>query len=308
MFLGIDIGGTKTAVIRADDDGKLLDRIAFPTKGVDETLSKVIEVAKGFEKPRAAGISCGGPLDEKNGLILSPPNLIGWDEVPVCQILSEALGCPVGLCNDANACALAEWKFGAGVGTQNMIFLTFGTGLGAGLILDGRLYSGTNGNAGEAGHMSLTDFGPVGYGKAGAFEGWCSGGGLRQIGRTLALEKLQCGKTCAYCKTREDLDRVSAKVMADAAREGDETALEAYRLCGEKLGYGLSILIDLFNPEAIVIGSIFVRSEDLLRPHMEKVIEKLTLPASRKVCRVLPAKLGEQIGDYAAVSVAMMQV
>ena len=256
---------------------------------------------------RAIGISCGGPLDEGRGMILSPPNLPGWDEVPITAMLTDRFGVPAYLCNDANACALAEWKFGAGMGTQNMIFLTFGTGMGAGLILNGKLYSGTNGNAGEVGHMRLAEYGPVGYGKAGSFEGFCSGGGIKQLGQTLAKEVLQCGKTTSYCHSYEELETISAKSLAMAADNGDETAQRVWQIAADKLGMGVSLLIDLLNPEAIVIGSIFERSEHLLRERMEAMISREVLPQSRQVCRILPAKLGDEIGDYAAIAVAMKE-
>ena len=208
--------------------------------------------------------------------------------------------------NDADACAAAEWKFGAGKGTQNMIFLTFGTGLGAGLILNGKLYSGTNGNAGEIGHIRLESFGPVGYGKAGSFEGFCSGGGLAQLGYIKALEEAQTGIYPLYFKKGMTAADVTAKTVADAAYKGDETAKEVYRICGEQLGKGLSVLIDILNPERIVIGSIFARSEDLLRDGMERVINKEALPQSLKCCKIVSAALGEKIGDCAAVSAALL--
>ena len=116
------------------------------------------------QQTAAVGISCGGPLDSKKGLILSPPNLPGWDNVPVTKLLSEALQVPAFLQNDADACAIAEWRFGAGQGCENMVFLTFGTGLGAGLILNGKLYQGASGMAGEVGHLRLFDNGHIGYG------------------------------------------------------------------------------------------------------------------------------------------------
>lgn len=211
---------------------------------------------------------------------------------------------PVFLQNDANACALAEWQYGAGKGCQNMVFLTFGTGLGAGLILDGKLYSGTNDMAGEVGHIRLSSFGPVGFGKKGSFEGFCSGGGIKQIGQMLAREKLQMGEKTLYCQSMEELDGISAKTIAEAANAGDETAKEVYRICGEKLGEGLSIIIDMLNPERIVIGSVFARSQNLLCEGMERLLSKESLSQSLQVCSVLPAALGEQIGDYAALAVA----
>ena len=220
--------------------------------------------------------------------------------------IEKHFGAPAHLQNDANACAVAEWKFGAGMGCDNMVFLTFGTGLGAGLILNGKLYSGSNDNAGECGHIRLDRFGPVGYGKAGSFEGFCSGGGLAQLGYTLALEQVQQGKAPAYFHSGMSAKDVTAKSIADAARQGDETALRVYEICGEYLGKGLSILIDILNPQRIVIGSVFARSGDLMRPAMERVIARETLPLSASCCQVVPALLGEQIGDYAAIATALL--
>ncbi|MBR7161570.1 MAG: ROK family protein, partial [Clostridia bacterium] len=133
MKIGVDIGGTKCAVVLGDENG-IARKIRFETKGHEETVSEIQKaiIALGG-KADAIGISCGGPLDAKKGLIQSPPNLIGWDNIPITRILSEAFGIPAYLCNDADACALAEHRFGIGRGTENMIFLTFGTGMGAGL-------------------------------------------------------------------------------------------------------------------------------------------------------------------------------
>ncbi|MBO4406585.1 MAG: ROK family protein, partial [Clostridia bacterium] len=206
--------------------------------------------------------------------------------------------------NDANASALAEWRYGAGKGTRNMIFLTFGTGLGAGLILDGKLYAGTNDMAGEAGHISLSEFGPAGYGKVGSFEGFCSGGGLAQLGRTYAEEALGRGIRPAYYPDDGDLLKITAKSVAEAAFAGDGTALEVYGVCGAMLGRGLAVLVDLLNPEMIVLGSIFARSGALLREPMEEEMKKRALARSLAVCRVEPAALGDAIGDYAALAAA----
>lgn len=304
LYAGVDIGGTKCAVTLGDDSGNILSKVKFETTDVKNTLNRISEEVSKLKNISSVGISCGGPLDSKRGIICSPPNLPKWDNVEICSLLKEVSGVPAFLQNDANACALAEWQYGAGKGCENMIFLTFGTGLGAGLILDGKLYSGTNDMAGEVGHIRLSPFGPVGFGKSGSFEGFCSGGGLKQIGQMLAREKLQMGEKTLYCQSMEELDKISAKTIADAADMGDETAKEAYRICGEKLGEGLSIIIDILNPERIVIGSIFVRSQNLLCEGMHRVLSKEALSQSLNVCTVLPAALGEQIGDYAALAVA----
>lgn len=305
MYLGIDIGGTKCAVVLGDETGKIYKKVRFETMDKDKTLEKLIEVAHDIGEFESIGISCGGPLDSKKGLIMSPPNLVGWDNVPVCEIFRNEFSVPVYLCNDANACALAEWKFGAGKGTENMVFLTFGTGLGAGLILNGRLYSGTNDMAGEVGHIRLESFGPVGYGKRGSFEGFCSGGGIAQLAKELALEKLQMGESTGYCKNKDELENITAKSVAESAIAGDETAKKVYEICGTQLGRGLSVIVDMLNPERIVIGSIFQRSENLLREYMEKTLKEESLALSREVCEIVPAQLEENLGDVAALSVAV---
>lgn len=313
-ILGFDIGGTKCAVTTAqwtDNRITLLEKAVCPTDhsiSPEEMIEKMIQMADGIltSKPDRIGISCGGPLNSEKGVILGPPNLPGWDNVPIKSQLEDHYGVPAKLQNDANACAVAEWKFGAGQGTKNMLFLTFGTGLGAGLILDGKLYCGTCDNAGEVGHIRLDRFGPVGFGKVGSFEGFCSGGGLAQLGYTMALEKAQSGQYPAYFQKGMPADAVTAKTIAEAAKAGDETALEVFRICGEYLGKGLSLLIDILNPERIVLGSIYGRCRDLLEPAMKKVILAETICASADCCRVVSAGLGESIGDYAAIATAIL--
>lgn len=312
-ILGFDIGGTKCAVITAQWDGNnitILKKEKHPTNlsiSPEEMIDKLILAADSIleQKPDAIGISCGGPLDSARGIILGPPNLPGWDHVAIAAQLQKHYGVPVKLQNDANACAVAEWKFGAGKGKRNMVFMTFGTGLGAGLILDGKLYSGTNDNAGELGHIRLSDFGPVGFGKSGSFEGFCSGNGIAQLGYLKAMEQVQQGVYPQYFKKGDTHLDITAKSIADAAHAGDKTALEVYRTCGAYLGKGLSIVIDLLNPERIVIGSVFARSQDLLWESAKAEIEKEALCLSAGCCDVVPAALGEQIGDYAAIAVAL---
>lgn len=282
-YLGIDIGGTKCAIVRGDEKGQILQKLSFPTTACEETLERIFETAAALWTPsvQGAGVSCGGPLDSSKGLILGPPNLPGWDRVPITDLIQQRLGVPAYLRNDADACAVAEWRFGAGQGTRNMIFLTFGTGLGAGLILNGQLYEGACGMAGEAGHIRLFDAGHTGYGKAGSYEGYCSGGGLAQYGRGTARE------------------------LALQAEQGEEEALRIWADTGRYLGRLLAILMDLLNPEAIVIGSIYARSGHLMKEAMEQVLDREALPVSRQACRILPAALGEALGDTAALCTAM---
>lgn len=311
--LGFDIGGTKCAVITAEVSGgdiRLLKKEKCPTDlsvSPEKMIEKLVLMADGIleRDPDAIGISCGGPLDSKKGIIMSPPNLTGWDNVAIVDIIEAHYSVRPKLQNDANACALAEWRFGAGRGCENMVFLTFGTGLGAGLILGGRLYEGTNGNAGEVGHIRLAPQGPVGFGKKGSFEGFCSGGGIAQLGFSMAQDARSNGKEPLYFKDGASQKDVSAASVANAARTGDETAREVYRESGRYLGRGLSVLIDILNPERIVIGSIFARSGDLLWEDAKREIEKEALGVSAACCGVVPAALGENIGDYAAIATAL---
>ena len=313
-LLGIDIGGTKCAIIYGiDNDGvlEIADKVRFSTTDAQSTIANILRELKEMcarhgldsSNTKGVGISCGGPLDSRRGVVMSPPNLPGWDNIPIVRMVQDACGIPAALQNDANACALAEWKYGAGRGTNNMVFLTFGTGLGAGLVLDGKLYSGTNDNAGELGHIRLSEFGPVGYGKAGSVEGFASGGGIAQLAASAVKEKLMMGEKVAWCPDG-DLSRITASTVAEAAKAGDELAKSVYRTSATYLGKALAMVIDMLNPEVIVIGSIFVRAEELIRPFMQAAIDRDALPGAAAVCQVKSAQLGESIGDIAALSLA----
>jgi glucokinase len=314
-LLGIDIGGTKCRVSLGQDEGGELRFIAqgethatgdHTPEGMLKFLLEDIKslAEKAAEKPAAIGISCGGPLDQKQGLILSPPNLPGWDRIQVTEYFSNFTGIPAFLQNDADAGALAEWKYGAGKGCGSLVFITFGTGLGAGLILNNRLYSGASGMAGEIGHIRLAEYGPPGYGKAGSFEGFCSGGGIAHLARAAVEAELQQGRSPGVCPSREELEKLSARSVGIAAEKGDPLAKAIYAEAGRRLGQGLSIVIDILNPEIIIIGSIFVRSRNELWPYAEEVIKKESLAKSREACRVVPSLLGDEIGNYAAITTA----
>jgi glucokinase len=317
VLVGVDIGGTKTAIVvgRALPDGlEILDRSVFPTeprtRGWRETAAMITAEARGLLRRHApsegaagVGVSCGGPLDSRAGVVQSPPGLPGWDDVPITRELGQALGCRAFLQNDANACALAEWRYGAGRGTRNMVFLTFGTGMGAGLIIDGRLYEGTNDLAGEVGHVRISEDGPEGYGKTGAFEAFCSGSGIAKTAR-IAIEKAwEEGRSVGFCPDRTALSGVTARTVGGAAESGDPLAVDILSECGRRLGRGLAMIIDIINPQRIVIGSIFIRCRRFLQPAMDAEIAREALPAAARVCQVVPAALGESIGDHACLSV-----
>lgn len=322
-LIGIDIGGTKCAVnLGKIVPGNPIDSFEFVSKKcfmteankgpqhvIDQLIAGIHALIEEEGIPagqlKSIGISCGGPLDHEKGIVKNPPNLYGWDHIPITKLMEEAFHIPSFLQNDANACALAEWKYGAGKECKNIVFLTCGTGMGAGLILNGQLYCGANDMAGEVGHIRLSESGPVGYGKAGSFEGFCSGNGIAQLARMMILEKIQMGECPAICENIEQLSSVTAKTVAQAANAGDPLAQQVYEISGHYMGRALSILIDILNPEMIILGSVYERSGCLMAKAMEKVLEKETLAISRKVCRIVPAKLGDRIGDYAALSVAL---
>ena len=313
ILVGVDIGGTKTAVVLSIEPPSVLERIEFPTKQAKGPEPAVRLIKEGIHnlltkhklKPAAIGVSCGGPLDHLAGVIQAPPNRSTWVDVPIKAILEEEFGIPCRLENDANAGAVAEHRFGAGQGCRNMVFLTMGTGLGAGIIADGHLYHGTNDFAGEIGHVRLTRSGPVGYHKAGSVEGWASGGGMAQVALkaveaarrrkepTLLAEILQRGKT------------LTAREVALAAGKGDATAIRILRSTGKRLGAVLAILVDILNPERIVIGGLAMRLGDTLLGRAREVMQREALPYSSAVCQVVPAALDERIGDVAALCVAM---
>lgn len=303
-YLGIDIGGTKCAISVGkweDKEISIEQRIEEPTKDnpIDMFDAFACKIQEWIElyKITFAGISCGGPLDSTKGVIISPPNLVEqWYGFEIVSYLEKRFGLTSKLENDANASAVAEWKFGAGKGANNIVFMTFGTGLGAGLILDGKLFSGVNGNAGEVGHMRIESQGPFAYGKEGSAESFCSGSGIKKLAHIRAKEQ---GITLN--------EEITTKDVFEKARQGDEFCLSIITESAEKFAKVVSILIDLFNPELIIAGGVFMRNYDLFMPVIAPIVEKESLLDSYKVCKILPAKIGENIGDYAALAIAVAE-
>jgi glucokinase len=314
LYLGIDIGGTKCAVVLADGGATIREREEFPTGlgevGRDRTLDLLKSAAKRLvaqRQVRAIGIASGGPLDTHRGVIRCPPNLGGWENLPIVGVFREALGVPTFLENDANAAALAEWRFGAGTGVDNLVYLTFSTGMGAGIILNGRLYRGASDQAGEVGHVRLADDGPIGYDKSGSFEGFCSGPGMAQL---MACEIAELSQEIGSSETRErykDPREITGKDVADWAKGGDPLAQRVVATSGEYLGRGMAVLVDILNPELIVVGGMGVRLGDLVLEPARRTLADEAIASGVAGCRIVPAALGERTGDIGALCVALQQ-
>lgn len=317
-IVGLDVGGTKCAVVlaRVGQDITIIDKLRFPTEtelgfahtknALFQSIYQILEQnQKTPQDIRAIGVSCGGPLNSKDGIILCPPNLPGWVDIPFTSMLEEEFGTPAYLQNDAKACALVEWRLGAGRGTRNMMFLTMGTGMGSGIIAEGQLVTGACDMGGEVGHLRLADAGPVGFGKAGSFEGFCSGGGIARFAQSRAVDARKRGAPFAWGQDVAQIEALDTQKLAELAKAGDQDALATFAAVGEMLGKAVAYFIDILNPEVIVIGSIFGRCESLLRPAMERVLAEECIPYSLDACRVVPAGTGEQIGDLASIMVAL---
>jgi glucokinase len=314
VWVGVDIGGTKTAVVLSSNPPHVLSRREFPTlpaQGPDRAINNIKSILHNALTALPApapqllgiGISCGSPLNPIAGIIQAPPNLSTWIDVPIVKILESEFKCSVSLENDANAGALAEHQYGAGRGTQDMVFLTMGTGLGAGIIIAGRLHRGASYYAGEIGHVRLTRTGPVGYHKAGSVEGWASGGGLAQVARRLLTVARRKGQRSLLLDLPSGHE-VTAKDVGIAAQQGDALALSVVRTCGHRLGEAIAILIDILNPERIVIGGLALRMGDLVLDPARESLRREALKPAQEACTIVPAQLGESIGDVAALCVA----
>jgi glucokinase len=306
VFLGVDVGGTKTAVILSARPPESLGRMEFATSpelGPERALQLIVEAGRSLLAQhglgvQAIGVSCGSPLDRVKGVIQAPPNLPTWIDVDIRSFLARAFDAPCQVENDANAGAVAEHRFGAGVGADHMVFLTLGTGLGAGIIANGHLYLGANGDAGEIGHVRLSPTGPVGYHKAGSIEGWSSGGGIAQLAAQVLARPGRSSRLRA-------VENVTARDVGMAAQAGDAVARSILRRSGERLGQTLAMLMDVLNPQRIVLGGLAWRMGEPFMAPMRRVMEREALPQTLRACEVVPAALGEKIGDVSAMCVAM---
>ncbi len=312
-LMGIDIGGTKTAVCIGNEEGVILatQRISSVTESLEIYLHDLIALCHSVLKEAgltaaqlgAIGISAPGPLDCKQGILISPPNNPGWHNVPIVKIVRDAFSVPVFCNNDANACALAEMLFGEHKGAQNLLYLTFSTGMGGGIIANGELIQGAADAAGEVGHFVLDPNGPVcGCGHKGCWEAYVGG---RAVAKLLK-DKIVAGNIkTSIVEKAGGLDSINIQAFEAAAREGDAFAVAEWDQFAERTAQGLGGLIMVLNPDVVILGTIAIHCGDfIMKPIMEK-LPKYTWKWPLKTCVIAPSSLGGKIGDLAALGVAL---
>jgi glucokinase len=305
-IIGLDIGGTKTAVVEGTLDAEMLQREEILTEAArpfEETFARLAQIvdtaiasaSRARRSVQALSVSVGGPLRISEGYLINPPHLPGWHDLPLKARLQQRFaGLPVFVEHDGNAGALAEFYFGVGRGRsdlRHLIFLTFGTGLGAGVIANGQILHGASDTAGEVGHLRLAPTGPVGFGKAGSWEGFASGEGLVQLASEMFPRR--------WSKATP-IRRVVEAMLVD-----DPDALAVCHEAGRWMGRGMALLVDAFNPQVIVLGSLAVAlGERVLGPARE-VVRQEALPMAADACEIVPSVLGKRIGDVAALMAAI---
>ncbi len=314
VYLGLDIGGTKIGMCVGTPDGRVLaserisnDRGLSPDAMLATCKERfgLLAVKCGQTRILALGAACPGPLDYKGGKFINPPNNPAWHGFALRDWLKHNFQCPSAMMNDANAAAYAEWLWGAARGTSTAVFLTFSTGMGAGLIIDGRLFEGPLGLAGEIGRIKLNpaDDGPVGFGRRGSVEGYCSGPGMSQLA---ASEATVCVHTNEASALRDILAAhgvISPENLCDAARRGDAAAKRVTDRVAVELGRIMAILTDVLNPEVFVLGTIGAAYPDLFIPRAAETIRVIALESASAIVRVLPSTLPNR-GDQQALAVA----
>ncbi len=309
LVLAVDLGGTQIRGALVDAQGRLSARTSTLTQaqeGVQRVLGRVVDVigclrgkAKG-EDPEAIGVGAPGPLDPWRGLIRSTPNLPGWRDVPLRDILAEEFGLPVYLGNDANLAALAEHRFGAGKGSANLVYLTISTGIGGGVVSEGQLVHGRHGLASEPGHMVLEREGPrCGCGKKGCLEALASGTAIAREAR----EALMAGRPSLIAELAGgEVHRVDARLVAEAAQRGDALAQEIYQRAGFYIGLGIVNLMHLFNPEVVVLGGGVSRAGDLLLAPIREVVAERALASFQEDFSIVLSGLGDDAGLLGAAA------
>ena len=307
--LAIDIGGTKLAAGIVGSAGRILARGEVPTlaaEGPERVLNRVLRLAENVlatpgvsaDAIQRIGIGCAGPVDRQGGLILNPPNLPGWVRIPLVEHIEKALGRPTVLENDANAAALGEFRYGAGKGASSLVYLTVSTGIGSGIILDGKIWHGVKDGAGEVGHMTLLPDGPVcGCGNRGCLEALASGPSIARRAR----EALATGQPS---RLRAAGDFTAADVV-HLAQEGDAIAAEVWNETVEYLGLGVAAIVTILAPERVVIGGGVSQAGDFLFVPLRREVRRRVKLVAVESVPILPAALGPDVGILGAAAVAL---
>jgi glucokinase len=314
LFLGIDLGGTKIIAGLVERSGRIVAKQYCKTEareGREAVFDRLISVAThlltadGIDRKRvtAIGVAAPGPIDSAAGVVTAPPNLPGWHNVPLAEVIEKRLSLPTFLENDGNAAALGEYSFGAGRDCEHMIYVTASTGIGGGFVLNGQLYRGSSGSAAEIGHMTILPNGPLcGCGNRGCLEALASGTAIAREAR----ERVSRGVTTLIADLAGgDLTRISAKLVADAADKGD---IEAQLILDEAMGYlgvGMASLVNLLNPGIIVIGGGLTNMGERLFDPVRRTIDRRAFRTSASAVEVHPAQLGNEVGLLGAAAVAM---
>ncbi len=318
--VGIDIGGTKLATVVADSTGHILSKVRKPTlaeKGPEYALQLLFEMVRETvasadlvqESVSAIGVSCGGPLDTKTGVVYSPPNLPGWDALPLKAQLESEFHIPVTIENDANASALAEYRFGGGRGYNALLYMTMSTGIGGGIVIDGHIYRGANDSAGEVGHQILLPDGPpCGCGKRGCLEALCSGPAIARRAQDAIQKQLTDRKAAAtrlLNLANNRIENVKSEHVLQAARTGDILALQLVEETAYYMGWGIANLVNILNPDIVLLGTIAIAAGDLLLDPIRKTVSEFAMPRTAEAVKIAPAQLGEALGDLAAIALVV---
>ncbi len=308
--IGIDVGGTKINAFRIARDGTILDRAHAPTPAEDSdaTLEAVIELARGLrtDDVLAVGVGAAGLIDFAEGILRFAPNL-AWRELPIAARLRGALGLPVQVDNDGNAAAFGEYRFGAGRGYRHMLLVTVGTGIGGGIISEGRLFRGANGFASEIGHVIVEPDGPrCGCGNLGCWEQVAAGRAIDRLGRQAARDHED---SLLRDLSGGDPDAVTGSIVTEAAQRGDGPSIEVLKKVGLRLGQGIAGLVNIVDPQVVVVGGgAIVAGDLLLDPAREAYMDAVEAPEHRPRVPILRAQLGNDAGAVGAGALALEEL
>ncbi len=308
VFCGIDLGGTTIDIGLVTEDGTIVSTRNIPSvvkNGVEDVLNRISEtvhhaVDESEYEPVAVGIGIAGLVDSRKGILREATNLPGWVNVPLGERLREKLNLPVVVDNDANVAALGEYAFGAGQGYPFMMMVTLGTGVGAGLILDGRIYHGAYQAAGEFGHTTIDKNGPIcGCGSPGCVEAYIGTAGILRTTKELLMDYPDSQLA------EIGLNGMTPKDIWQKAKNGDKLACRVFNESGQALGYGLGSVVNLLNLQRIVLGGGVAAARDFIIKSAQKTLDNFCLNNSDEPVQIVPAKLGHQAGIVGAASLAM---